>query len=88
MDKDKKQELTEDAAWHMLVKEADTGKLLAFVHFRFDLDDDKLVTKCVTSELVWNLPGFLVGCAMMAGDILTNRWRHEASHFFRFLFVR
>jgi len=38
-DKDKQQELTEDTAWYLLCND-DENKNVAFVHFRFDLDDD------------------------------------------------
>jgi len=38
-DKDKKEELNEEAAWYLMCKDKD-GKDCAFVHFRFDLEEE------------------------------------------------
>ena len=38
-DKNKLDELMEDAAWYLLAKDAE-GKLCGFSHFRFDMDYD------------------------------------------------
>jgi len=38
-DRDRQQELTEEAAWYLLCKD-DENKNVAYVHFRFDLDED------------------------------------------------
>ena len=43
-DKEKKEELTEETAWYLLCKDEE-GKDVAFVHFRFDLEDDVEVRK-------------------------------------------
>ena len=38
-DKEKREELTEDPAWYLLCKDH-YGNNVAFVHFRFDMEDD------------------------------------------------
>jgi len=38
-DKEKKEELSEESAWYLVGKDQD-GNNVAFVHFRFDLEDD------------------------------------------------
>jgi len=38
-DKEKKEELTEETAWYLICKNEE-GQNVAFVHFRFDLEDD------------------------------------------------
>jgi len=38
-DKDKREELGEESAWYLICKDHD-GNNVAFVHFRFDLEDD------------------------------------------------
>jgi len=38
-DKEKREELTEDPAWYLLCKDH-SGNNVAFVHFRFDMEDD------------------------------------------------
>lgn len=52
-DKEKKEEMTEDAAWHIVARDlAHDNKPVACVHFRFDMDEGDAVLYCYEIQLV------------------------------------
>ena len=42
-DKQKREEMSEDAAWYLIARQTDTLQPVACVHFRFDLDEGEEV---------------------------------------------
>ncbi|XP_013406663.1 N-alpha-acetyltransferase 40 [Lingula anatina] len=49
-DKDKRDELTDEAAWYLLAR-TDDNKPVAFIHFRFDLEEEVEVLYCYEIHL-------------------------------------
>ncbi|CAH1957097.1 unnamed protein product [Acanthoscelides obtectus] len=50
-DKTKEEELFDEAAWYLVAKNVEDGKLLGFSHFRFDMDEGLEVLYCYELQL-------------------------------------
>jgi len=50
-DKTKRRELDEDRMWFLMARDGSSGKLLAFVSFRFDIDYEEPVVYCYEIQL-------------------------------------
>nr|CAH7763757.1 unnamed protein product [Callosobruchus chinensis] len=50
-DKTKQEELSDEAAWYLIARNVDDGKLLGFSHFRFDMDEGIEVLYCYELQL-------------------------------------
>lgn len=49
-DRDKREEMTDGRAWYLVARD-DEGKPVAFVHFRFDMEEDEEVLYCYEIQL-------------------------------------
>lgn len=63
-DKKKKDEMTEDKAWYLLAKN-ESGKAVAFSHFRFDLEEGEEVLYCYEIQVESDARGKGLGKFLM-----------------------
>nr|KAG5710715.1 hypothetical protein BaRGS_035117 [Batillaria attramentaria] len=49
-DRDKREEMTDSRAWYLVAKDQE-GKPVAFIHFRFDMEEDEEVLYCYEIQL-------------------------------------
>ncbi|KAL3285743.1 hypothetical protein HHI36_000270 [Cryptolaemus montrouzieri] len=64
-DTKKLEELYDEAAWYLIAKSVDTGSLLGFSHFRFDMDEGIEVLYCYELQLETNVQRKSLGKFMM-----------------------